>query len=59
MKIISLNIRHGGGKRIADILEYLIDKEADVIVFTEYRENANSEIIHSRLREEAFTVLTS
>ena len=37
MKIISLNIQHGGGRRIAAILEFLAQSNADVIVLSEYQ----------------------
>jgi exodeoxyribonuclease-3 len=37
MKIITLNIQHGGGRRIAAILEFLKQSNADLMVLTEYR----------------------
>jgi len=40
MKIVTLNIRHGGGTRVPVILEYLDSQNGDVIVLTEFRENA-------------------
>jgi exonuclease III len=42
MKIVTLNIRHGGGTRVPAILQYLSTQDADVIVLTEYRDNANA-----------------
>ena len=39
MKIVSLNIRHGGGKRIPRILEWLAQEEADFILLCEWRLN--------------------
>jgi len=39
MKIVTLNIRHGGGKRIHQILDHLDKYHSDIIVLTEYREN--------------------
>ena len=36
MKIATLNIQHGGGRRIAPIIEFLKQLNADLIVLTEY-----------------------
>ena len=36
MKIVTLNIQHGGGRRIAPIIEFLTQLNADLIVLTEY-----------------------
>ena len=36
MKIVTLNIQHGGGRRIAPIIEFLNQLNADLIVLTEY-----------------------
>lgn len=49
MKIVTLNIRHGGGTRAQKILSYLEAQDADVIVLTEFRENANADIFRSEL----------
>jgi exodeoxyribonuclease-3 len=49
MKIVTLNIRHGGGTRVPVILEYLDSQNGDVIVLTEFRENANATVIPSGL----------
>ena len=35
MKIITLNIQHGGGRRTAAIVEFLAQSNADVIVLSE------------------------
>lgn len=37
MKIITLNIQHGGGRRIAAILDFLAQSNADVMVLSEYQ----------------------
>lgn len=37
MKIVTLNIQHGGGKRISPIIAFLKQLNADLIVLTEYR----------------------
>jgi exodeoxyribonuclease-3 len=54
MKLITLNIRHGGGKRVPRILEYLRALNADVIVLTEFRENSNAIALRAGLGESGF-----
>ena len=57
MKIITLNIRHGGGSRINLILLYLnkfIDW--DIIVLTEFRLNKNSNVLFKFFEENQFNV---
>ncbi len=49
MKLVTLNIQHGGGNRISAILEYLQSQNADVIVLTEFRANRNAKILRSHL----------
>ena len=36
MQILSLNIRHGGGKRITAIVNYVLRQNPEVFVATEY-----------------------
>lgn len=36
MKIVTLNIQHGGGRRIPPIIEFLKQLNADLLVLTEY-----------------------
>ncbi|MGE5621383.1 MAG: endonuclease/exonuclease/phosphatase family protein [archaeon] len=45
MKVVTLNILHGGGKRIPLILDRLKKYNAEVIVLTEFRENKNASTI--------------
>ena len=59
MKLITLNIRQGGGKRTTKLLDYLIEKEADVIVLTEYRHNASGLGIRSALSHVGFQFFAS
>ncbi len=40
IRIVSLNIRHGGGKRQRALAEWLIDTRADFFVLTEWRESS-------------------
>jgi len=37
MRVATFNIQHGGGKRIAPIIEFLKELNADLVVLTEYR----------------------
>ena len=49
MKFVTLNIQHGGGKRIPAILDYLQSQNADAIVLTEFREDSNAGALRSAL----------
>lgn len=49
MKLVTLNIQHGGGNRVPAILDYLQSQDADVIVLTEFRENSNAVALQSGL----------
>lgn len=59
MKIVTLNIRHGGGTRAARILEYLFGQNADVIVLTEFRENATANVLRSAMSANGFIHFSS
>lgn len=54
MKLLALNIQHGGGKRVFAIVRYLIRQQPDVVVLTEFRENANAQVIREGLGEAGF-----
>jgi exodeoxyribonuclease III len=54
MKLVTLNIQHGGGRRVPKILAYLRSQSADVIVLTEFREDANARALRSDLGTEGF-----
>ena len=49
MHIATLNIQHGGGKRIKPILEFLKELNSDVIVLTEY--HLDDQGLGARLRD--------
>src|SRR5688572_13361286 len=51
MRIVALNIRHGGGRRILPIASYLAGSGADVAVISEFRENANAENLRNAMSE--------
>ena len=54
MKILTLNIRHGGGNRVNTIMSRLINQDADILVVTEFRENRNSLKIKEALKENGY-----
>ena len=47
MKLLSWNIRHGGGTRLARIVEEIAAYDADVIALTEYRAEPGKELRRS------------
>lgn len=49
MKIMTFNIRHGGGTRGNQILESVLSHNPDTVVFTEYRENKNGLFLRNSL----------
>jgi exodeoxyribonuclease-3 len=49
MKIVALNIRHGGGARMERIAAWLDDHTADVLVLGEFRDNAVGSALRARL----------
>ena len=55
MIITTWNIRHGGGKRIVGIEKFIIDnKQSDVLIITEFRNNQNKDLIINYLNEYNF-----
>jgi exonuclease III len=52
MIISTWNLRHGGGKRIKDIIRVLSENsETDIFVLTEYRNNSNKKFIKTALNK--------
>jgi exodeoxyribonuclease-3 len=51
MRLLTLNIRHGSGRRAAHLVEWLARSAADVVLLTEYRENANSNLFKTSLSD--------
>src|ERR1041385_1594809 len=49
LRFITQNIRHGGGRRIPGLLEYLVGLSPDVLVITEFHENAGGAILRHGL----------
>ena len=55
MKVVALNIRHGGGRRITGIVDYLRSQSGDVVVLTEFRENSNAHALRLALAADGFS----
>ncbi len=55
MKILSLNIRHGGGTRILPIARYICAWHPDVVVLSEFRENKNAKLLREHLNQEGLS----
>lgn len=55
MRIVELNIRHGGGVRIPTILDHLLAHRADVIVLTEYRDNPSGRQLLESLAAQGYS----
>lgn len=49
MRIATLNIRHGGGKRVPALLQFLQTLNADLLVLTEFRAGATGDAIQNGL----------
>ena len=55
MKLLALNIRQGGGTRIAAICSYLIAQDCDALVISEFRRNARGDQLIATLRQAGFS----
>jgi exodeoxyribonuclease-3 len=51
LKILSWNIRHGGGSRLARIQEIIAAHDPDILILPEFRNNASGEKLRQWLRE--------
>jgi exodeoxyribonuclease-3 len=54
MKVVSLNIRHGGGKRLRQIMAWLNAQHADFILLTEWRANASGAFLKAALEDNGY-----
>jgi exodeoxyribonuclease-3 len=54
MKITSLNIRQGGGKRIDGLIKYLDPSSSDVFMIQEFRDNIGGSRITTHLQNHGF-----
>jgi exodeoxyribonuclease III len=48
-RIISLNLRHGGGSRISELTDWLVNKSPSAVIATEWRNNVPGQILKDRL----------
>jgi exonuclease III len=51
VRIVTLNIQHGGGNRVPRLAEYLVGLRADLVVLTEFRGTGPSLALAEELRE--------
>jgi len=51
MKLLTLNIQHGGGSRTAEIIDFIDSDSFDVVVLTEFRRNASGRKITAHLQK--------
>jgi len=59
-RIVSLNLRHGGGSRISQLTDWLVSKSPSAVIATEWRNNTPGQILRNRLTLDGFeTVLTA
>jgi exonuclease III len=59
IRIVSLNIQHGGGKRIAHLGDWLAAKNPTVVVLPEWRDNAAGQQIAARLTDIGFRTVSA
>ena len=52
--IVTLNIRHGGGKRVGPLVDYLSGTGADVLVITEFRTGKSGRALTDGLADSGF-----
>lgn len=49
MRLLSLNLRHGGGRRLEALGDWLLAQQADLLALQEYRHNAGGARLQARL----------
>ena len=54
IKIRTLNLQHGGGTRACTIAKYLTSAPADILVLSEFRDNASGTLLRKNLDEAGF-----
>jgi exodeoxyribonuclease III len=55
MRLVTQNLRQGGGSRISGLVAFLIKLHADVLVLTEYRNGKTGDDLRRRLTAEGFS----
>ena len=59
MKLISLNLRFGGQKRTPQIIDYLLDEDADLMVLTEFMMNEKGKDIIPKISQKGYNTKPS
>jgi hypothetical protein len=54
LRIIALNLRQGGGKRIAQLAEWLLSKRPTVVVLSEWRNDQAGRLVTQALKDRGF-----
>jgi exonuclease III len=55
MKLLALNIRQGGGTRIAAFSDYLVAQDCDALVISEFRCNVAGHKLIATLRQAGYS----
>jgi len=59
IRIVSLNIRHGGGSRTAQLVDWIVSKNPDVVILPEWRNNASGQRIRDVLAKTGLTAIVA
>jgi exodeoxyribonuclease III len=59
IRILTLNIRHGGGKRIARLADWIASKSPNVVVLPEWRNDAPGQRIREILTDSGFRTIVA
>jgi exodeoxyribonuclease-3 len=59
IRILTLNIRHGGGKRIALLADWIVAKSPNVVVLPEWRNNDSGQRIRKILTDNGLTTIAA
>ena len=58
-RVLSLNIRHGGGSRASRLADWIANKAPFVAVLTEWRDNTSGQLIENRLARAGLSSLSA
>jgi hypothetical protein len=59
IRIVTLNIRHGGGKRIARLADWIASKSPNVVVLPEWRNDASGQRFREILTDSGLTTIAA
>src|SRR5262249_61279057 len=57
IRIVSLNIQHGGGSRTAQLADWIVSKNPDVMILPEWRNNASGQRFRTILADIGLTTI--